>query len=199
MYSFAMDHYFWEFLAYCAGTGGSILIIGSAAGVAVMGMEKIDFIWYLKKISWIAIVGYFAGAGVFIAEKAVRSYFTTENTSAQKEIDFTKEGIKKYLTSNTFYIVQSDNENKIKDSTALQFCNFQDYYGMSVNSTQTKNDVVHFYDKEANLLLSDFIVDLNFADTLAEVVYGNQHLLVSKLGTVYFVTDYGAIPLEKAN
>jgi Na+/H+ antiporter NhaD/arsenite permease-like protein len=199
MYSFVMDHYFWEFLAYCAGTGGSILIIGSAAGVAVMGMEKIDFIWYLKKISWIAIVGYFAGAGVFIAEKAVRSYFTTENAFAQKEIDFTKEGIKKYLTSNTFYIVQSDNENKIKDSTALQFCNFQDYYGMSVNSTQTKNDVVHFYDKEANLLLSDFIVDLNFADTLAEVVYGNQHLLVSKLGTVYFVTDYGAIPLEKAN
>ena len=49
--TFHSDHYFWEMLAYCAGTGGSILIIGSAAGVAVMGMEKIDFIWYLKKIS----------------------------------------------------------------------------------------------------------------------------------------------------
>lgn len=59
------DHTFWEFLAYCAGTGGSILIIGSAAGVAVMGMEKIDFIWYLKKISIWAILGYLAGAGVF--------------------------------------------------------------------------------------------------------------------------------------
>jgi len=63
---FALDGAFWEFLAYCAGTGGSILIIGSAAGVAVMGMEKIDFIWYLKKISIWALLGYFAGAGAFI-------------------------------------------------------------------------------------------------------------------------------------
>ena len=63
---FIQNHPFWEFLAYCAGTGGSLLIIGSAAGVAVMGMEKIDFIWYLKKISWLALVGYIAGAIVFI-------------------------------------------------------------------------------------------------------------------------------------
>jgi len=63
---FAVDGAFWEFLAYCAGTGGSILIIGSAAGVAVMGMEKIDFIWYLKHISIWALLGYFAGGGVFI-------------------------------------------------------------------------------------------------------------------------------------
>ena len=62
------DHYFWELLAYCAGTGGSCLIIGSAAGVAVMGMEKIDFIWYLKKISWIAVIGYLSGALFFIAQ-----------------------------------------------------------------------------------------------------------------------------------
>jgi Na+/H+ antiporter NhaD/arsenite permease-like protein len=60
--AFPTDHYFWEMLAYCAGTGGSILIIGSAAGVAVMGMEKIDFIWYLKKISLWALLGYLAGA-----------------------------------------------------------------------------------------------------------------------------------------
>ncbi len=64
---FATNHPFWEFLAYCAGTGGSLLIIGSAAGVAVMGMEKIDFIWYLKKISLLALAGYIAGAMVFIA------------------------------------------------------------------------------------------------------------------------------------
>lgn len=56
---------FWQFLAYCAGTGGSALIIGSAAGVAVMGLEKIDFIWYLKKISLLAISGYIAGAAVY--------------------------------------------------------------------------------------------------------------------------------------
>ena len=63
---FEVNHPFWEFLAYCAGTGGSLLIIGSAAGVAVMGMEKIDFIWYLKKISWLALAGYIAGALVFM-------------------------------------------------------------------------------------------------------------------------------------
>lgn len=58
---FASDGTFWQMLAYCAGTGGSILIIGSAAGVAAMGLEKIDFIWYLKHISWLALIGYFAG------------------------------------------------------------------------------------------------------------------------------------------
>ncbi|TND07750.1 MAG: sodium/proton antiporter, NhaD family [Bacteroidetes bacterium] len=64
---FATDHYFWEFMAYCAGTGGSILIIGSAAGVAVMGIEKISFLWYLKKISLPALAGYLAGAFVYMA------------------------------------------------------------------------------------------------------------------------------------
>ncbi|NLA24041.1 MAG: sodium:proton antiporter [Bacteroidales bacterium] len=63
--NFVQDGLFWELLAYCAGTGGSILIIGSAAGIAAMGLERIDFIWYLKKISWLALVGYFAGAGVY--------------------------------------------------------------------------------------------------------------------------------------
>jgi Na+/H+ antiporter NhaD/arsenite permease-like protein len=63
--NFVQDGLFWEFLAYCAGTGGSILIIGSAAGVAAMGMERIDFIWYMKRISLLAILGYVAGAGVY--------------------------------------------------------------------------------------------------------------------------------------
>lgn len=73
MYSldlYPTDHYFWEFLAYTAGTGGSVLIIGSAAGVAVMGIEKIDFFWYLKNISWIALIGFISGAFVFILENA---------------------------------------------------------------------------------------------------------------------------------
>lgn len=59
---FVQDGNFWEFLAYCAGTGGSILIIGSAAGVAAMGIEKIDFIWYMKRISILALIGYLSGA-----------------------------------------------------------------------------------------------------------------------------------------
>ncbi|MDB2442558.1 sodium:proton antiporter NhaD [Flavobacteriales bacterium] len=64
--AFAQNGVFWQFLAFCAGTGGSALIIGSAAGVAVMGLEKIDFVWYLKKISILALIGYFAGAGTYI-------------------------------------------------------------------------------------------------------------------------------------
>ncbi len=64
--SYPTDHMIWEYLAYCAGTGGSLLVIGSAAGVAVMGMEKIDFIWYLKKISFLALIGYLGGAAVYL-------------------------------------------------------------------------------------------------------------------------------------
>ena len=64
---YPMDSYIWEFLAFCAGTGGSILIIGSAAGVAAMGMEKIDFFWYLRKISGLALLGYLAGSLVYVA------------------------------------------------------------------------------------------------------------------------------------
>jgi len=63
--NFVQDGLFWEFLAYTAGTGGSILIIGSAAGVAAMGMERIDFIWYMKRISLLALLGYVAGAGAY--------------------------------------------------------------------------------------------------------------------------------------
>lgn len=64
--NFVVDGKFWQFLAYCAGTGGSALIIGSAAGVAAMGLERIDFIWYMKNISLLALLGYFAGAGFYI-------------------------------------------------------------------------------------------------------------------------------------
>ncbi|MBK8519088.1 MAG: sodium:proton antiporter NhaD [Saprospiraceae bacterium] len=66
MYENPPDSHLWHFIAYTAGTGGSILIIGSAAGVAAMGMEKIDFIWYFKKIAWLSAVGYLAGCAVFL-------------------------------------------------------------------------------------------------------------------------------------
>jgi Na+/H+ antiporter NhaD/arsenite permease-like protein len=74
MYSltqYPSDHFLWEFLAYCAGTGGSILIIGSAAGVAAMGLEKIHFFWYVRKISGLALIGYLAGAGIFLLQEWV--------------------------------------------------------------------------------------------------------------------------------
>ncbi len=65
---FPTDSFLWEFIAYCAGTGGSILIIGSAAGVAAMGLEKIHFFWYVRRISGLALVGYFAGAAVYVVQ-----------------------------------------------------------------------------------------------------------------------------------
>jgi len=67
MVDYPMDDHLWHFIAYCAGTGGSMLIIGSAAGVAIMGILKIDFIWYLKNVAPLALAGYLAGAGVYLA------------------------------------------------------------------------------------------------------------------------------------
>ncbi|WP_185870304.1 SLC13 family permease [Blattabacterium cuenoti] len=71
MFSYPIDHEFWHFIAYVSGTGGSLLIIGSASGVAAMGMEKIDFFWYLKKISWLAFIGYFSGFSYLL----IKSFF----------------------------------------------------------------------------------------------------------------------------
>jgi Na+/H+ antiporter NhaD/arsenite permease-like protein len=71
MYSMAQypaDNFLWEFMAYCAGTGGSILIIGSAAGVAAMGLEKIPFFWYVKRISGLALIGYLGGIATYIVQ-----------------------------------------------------------------------------------------------------------------------------------
>jgi Na+/H+ antiporter NhaD/arsenite permease-like protein len=62
------DSFLWEFMAYCAGTGGSILIIGSAAGVAAMGIERIEFLWYMRRVTWLATLGYFAGAIVYVVQ-----------------------------------------------------------------------------------------------------------------------------------
>lgn len=76
MFDAPTDAVLWHFIAYSAGTGGSMLIIGSAAGVAAMGMEKIDFIWYLKKITWIAFLGFIAGAGVFLLFERVLFHHT---------------------------------------------------------------------------------------------------------------------------
>lgn len=71
MFSEPIDHELWHFIAYSAGTGGSMLIIGSAAGVVAMGMEKIDFFWYLKKISWLALAGFLVGAAAFMVTRTL--------------------------------------------------------------------------------------------------------------------------------
>ncbi len=71
MFTEPVDHELWHFIAYSAGTGGSMLIIGSAAGVVAMGMEKIDFFWYLKKISWLALAGFLVGAAAFMVTRTL--------------------------------------------------------------------------------------------------------------------------------
>ncbi len=73
--TYPTDHYFWEFLALTTGTGGSAIIIGSAAGVAVMGIEQIDFMWYLKKISWLALIGFGAGIAVFLIQQQLSGHW----------------------------------------------------------------------------------------------------------------------------
>ena len=71
MFSEGLDHELWHFVAYAAGTGGSILIIGSAAGVVAMGMERIDFFWYLRNISWLALIGFLSGAAAFMVMRVI--------------------------------------------------------------------------------------------------------------------------------
>lgn len=73
--NFVVDGTFWELLSYCAGVGGSILIIGSAAGVIAMGLEKISFGWYLKRFSWLALAGYLAGIGIYLLEQLIKGLF----------------------------------------------------------------------------------------------------------------------------
>ena len=73
MYNAPLDASVWHLIAYAAGTGGSLLIIGSAAGVAAMGMEKIDFIWYMKKITWLAATGYVFGYLILLLMESFRS------------------------------------------------------------------------------------------------------------------------------
>ena len=80
MYELPQDDIFWLFLAYCAGTGGSCLIIGSAAGVAAMGLEKIDFVWYAKRVSMWALIGYLGGAAAFYVQE---QYYPHANASLE--------------------------------------------------------------------------------------------------------------------
>ncbi|MEG0656597.1 MAG: sodium:proton antiporter, partial [Mucinivorans sp.] len=72
--NFMQDGLFWQFLAYTAGVGGSMLIIGSAAGVVVMGLERMNFVWYLRNISLLALAGFLSGAGIFALQMWINSF-----------------------------------------------------------------------------------------------------------------------------
>lgn len=200
MYHFPMDHYFWEMLAYCAGTGGSILIIGSAAGVAVMGMEKIDFIWYLKKISWIALLGYLAGAGVFIVEKRIQGI---HETLAQKEESVTVEmnqvSIQNYLKEHTFYIVEPHPENaNATDSSTIRFFSLDTdtpipYYGTTISTFSRNGQQLDFYNNNIDIVRGHVRIDNIVGDTMAHVQFGNRDLVVSRSGQLHFLTPNGKL------
>ncbi len=108
---FMQDGIFWELIAYTAGTGGSILIIGSAAGVAAMGMEKIDFIWYMKKVSSLALLGFFAGIGTYY----IQEQFMQESLS-DKQIEFseTPNRVQKKITADFSDYKVKDVEKYVK-------------------------------------------------------------------------------------
>src|SRR5574344_798220 len=205
MYSFPMDHYFWEMLAYCAGTGGSILIIGSAAGVAVMGMEKIDFIWYLKHISWIALLGYFAGAGVFIGEKAIRTHFS-ETTENKIEVEMNRDAVSNYLIDNTFYYSQSDSQNDVRDSIVINFLKFDQKNNQMIGMKTTvyesnyQNDTLKYYSTNNSLMQGQVEIEIPEKDTVANVLFGNQLLFVTQSGQLIIYNQNGSpVELKKAN
>ncbi len=128
---FMQDGIFWELIAYTAGTGGSILIIGSAAGVAAMGMEKIDFIWYMKKISLLALLGFFAGAGTYYVqeqfmqeslEAKIISFDKIPKIAKDKVTadfsDYTVKDVEKYIEGKKNvigYVVEADKDGKSFD------------------------------------------------------------------------------------
>ena len=203
MYSFPMDHYFWEMLAYCAGTGGSVLIIGSAAGVAVMGMEKIDFIWYLKRISWIAIIGYFAGAGIFILQKHLSgAHQKTEKQPVSVAVKSPAE-VRKYLIDNTFYIVEPRPEMPdVKDSSVIRFISLDadspiPYYGTHITTYCTRQQQLEIYNRNIDMTRGRISITSAVGDTMAPVQFGNRQLIVTQSGRLYFVTPNGPFQLQR--
>lgn len=81
------DSQLWQLIAYCAGTGGSLLVIGSAAGVALMGLEKVDFLWYAKRVTVAAFMGYVGGLAVYLAQSgSLGSIFTSAVIASESVI-----------------------------------------------------------------------------------------------------------------
>lgn len=188
MYNFPTDHYFWEMLTYCAGTGGSILIIGSAAGVAVMGLERIDFIWYLKKISWLALIGYLAGALVFIGQKSITNHFSDD---AQKPaVEMTNDGIKDYLINNTFYLASDVDYmgTPMHDSVSFNFIDYADQQDQLIGVSQA--EFLSYPDghhegifKSTRLFPGSIKIEVK--DTLGHIDFNGEQLTVTQSGRLF--------------
>lgn len=186
MYHFPTDHYFWEMLAYCAGTGGSILIIGSAAGVAIMGLDKIDFIWYLKRISWVALVGYLCGAGAFIGQKTLVEQFAHKEKT-ENVVEMTADGVEDFLFKSTFYLSQDTPE--FRDSLTVNF----------IRSNDGGKDLLGFHCEQIAFSKKDnSILGVNMQNQLAPgefdvQVEGDTTALVKFADMIFEVTPKGEL------
>ena len=200
MYHFPMDHYFWEMLAYCAGTGGSILIIGSAAGVAVMGLEKIDFIWYLKKITWIALIGYLCGAGMFIAQKTIVSHFSDKGTTTENLVPMTQQGVEDYIYNNTFYM--QDTANNMEDMMNINFVscqnNGQQLLGFHIEDVVTDLKTNNILSMQTQNALEPGTLEVSLEDTSALMRYGSFFFQLTQHGQLYQcdLSEYGVTKTE---
>jgi len=181
MYNFVPDHYFWMFLAYCAGTGGSILIIGSAAGVAVMGMEKIDFIWYLKKLSLLALVGYLAGAGAYILqeESGILHGKSDEKeyvVNIQNETD-----IIDFLTHNEFFHASTEDagHGAHADGQYLYFIKFDDEKNQEIYMGYQMKTIEHGNESWEGKLIKDKVVFSKEGNQIRVDVFGKTFMLNS--------------------
>ncbi len=166
--AFAQDGVFWELLAYTAGTGGSILIIGSAAGVAAMGMEKIDFVWYLKKMSLLALIGYFAGIGTYWAQEHI--------VGAEEEGESIEEKAKETSEERIIKAIDVADENGyVTDSLKLDISTEMflevkphqkgiEKYLKSENNKESKSEVVAT--KETNSYATDTAITENGDTTI---------------------------------
>ncbi len=185
MYNFPPDHYFWEFLAYCAGTGGSILIIGSAAGVAVMGMEKIDFIWYMKRISLLALAGYLAGAGAYYLQEESGIFHPKGDHSAVVVNLNDKESVINYLTAQEFYFNHIQGHDHIseelhKDGIYLNFIKFHDekedkfYLGYHMKTKEGDDEKW-----DGTLRKTDFTYKRSGSDAITFNLFGKRYKLTN--------------------
>ena len=165
-----------------------------------MGLEKIDFIWYLKHISWIAFVGYFCGAGFFIGQKAVINHI---NHAAEQSavVEMTEDGVTEYLHSHTFCVTNADRTQDLADSVVLNFIHYSEndinMYGLNAENhlTNFDRDSLLMFSRNKTLIKSDIEVEID--DTIAYVYYADQEMAVTKSGKLFLITQGGLTELKK--
>nr|MCR5190815.1 hypothetical protein [Bacteroidales bacterium] len=150
-----------------------------------------------------ALIGYMAGAGVYILQKNIFPEQLEEQKSDAVKVRMTPVDIRNYLTENTFYIVENrPNLPDVKDSSIVRFfCIDREspipYYGTHISTYCTQRGQLEIYNKSVDLNRGKIIINSTVGDTMAPVQYGNRELVVTQSGRVFFVTTNGAFPLNR--